>query len=147
MNLNIQTKNVILIFYFSKMSTTNSNSNIEIELEVETLNIPDNAPLVLSEASQSTSAPVKTKEYHYKNKNGKDVKVVRKYTVKNDKTFRSIANKEKMTKYIEEHKDKYAEIKSCHRITTLKKDIKNDLELELSQTGAITLLKHVNLWK
>lgn len=111
------------------MTTTNSNSNIEIEMTSE------------------NQVPVTIKEYHYKNKNGKDVKVVRKYTVKNDKTFRSIPNKEKMYKYIEEHKDKYAEIKCCHRITTLEKDIKNDLELELSQTGAITLLKHVNLWK
>ena len=46
------------------------------------------------------SGPVITKEYHYKNKNGKDVKVVRTYIIKHDKNSFVIQIAYQTPKYI-----------------------------------------------
>ena len=81
------------------------------------------------------------KTYHYKSKSGKDRIVVRKYTVKNDKSYKNIPNKEIMNKYVEEHKDKYINTPKAHQASTLIKDIKNDLDLNLSYNGARSLLQ------
>ena len=50
-----------------------------------------------------------------------------------------------MHKYVEENKEKYINTKLCHQASTLINDIKNDLDLNLSYNGALTLLrKHCN---
>lgn len=89
------------------------------------------------------SGPVITKEYHYKNKNGKDVKVVRTYIIKHDKTYKIKNNREPITKYAEEHKDKYLNLPRHKQVSALINDVKKDLELNVSRTGAKNVLEEV----
>ena len=109
---------------------TEANSKAEIEMNVE-------------QTSEQPSGPVVIKEYHYKNKNGKDVRVIRKYTIKHDKSYKVVNNKEPIKKYIEEHKEKYISLPSHRQITTIIDDVKKDLDLKISRTGVIKILEEV----
>ena len=96
---------------------------------------------LVAQETQTQNPEIITRTYTYKTKTGKDKTVIRKYTVKNDKTFKSINNKEAMNNYVEEHKDKYINLPRYYQSRTVIADIKKDLGLELSYNGAITLLK------
>ena len=58
-----------------------TSQEINVEMQVE--NIPETP----------TTTPQIVKEYHYTNKNGKDVKVVRKYNVKYSQSSKNLVNK------------------------------------------------------
>ncbi len=82
------------------------------------------------------------KQYVYK-KDGKEYKVVRKYSVKKSTSMKTKDNKQKVAEYIEEHKQKYLDTVSHKQVSTLIEDIKNDLGINVSYTGAYNLLiKH-----
>ena len=120
---------------------TETNLKPEIELESQT---SSSAAQVQTEPVVSPEdRPVVIKEYHYKNKNGKDVRVIRKYTIKHDKSYKVVNNKEPIKKYIEEHKDKYINLPSHRQITTIIDDVKKDLDLKISRTGVIKILEEV----
>ena len=126
---------------------TEANLKPEIEMESQT----SSSDVVRTESSaaqvqtpaESEDRPVVIKEYHYKNKNGKDVRVIRKYTIKHDKSYKVVNNKEPIKKYIEEHKDKYINLPSHRQITTIIDDVKRDLDLKISRTGVIKILEEV----
>lgn len=101
------------------------------------------------DATQSNSSAPEVqqqtnKEYVY-NKNGKEIKVTRKYNVKNSNTMKSKTNKERVIKYFEDNKDKYINLDSRKQISTLIKDIKTDLNIEASYNGILNLLKKQNV--
>ena len=103
-------------------------NQIQIELINETpANTPENTPAI-------------TKYYEYDRGDGKIQKVTRTYVVKHDKSFKNKGNKEIIGKYVEEHKEKYIALPRHQQVRILKEDVKKDLNLELSQTGATTLL-------
>ena len=103
-------------------------NQIQIELVNETpANTPENNPAI-------------TKYYEYDRGDGKIQKVTRTYVVKHDKSFKNKGNKEIIGKYVEEHKEKYIALPRHQQVRILKEDVKKDLNLELSQTGATTLL-------
>ena len=104
-------------------------SSQEIELEVQT------EPTVQS----ATHPEVKIKHYEYVY-NGRPFKITRKYTVKNSDSFKTADNKKILEKYVEEHKQKYIDLPKHKRVSTLIKDVKEELNIKLSCTGSQTLL-------
>ena len=117
----------------------------EAKLEIE-MNDEVQTPVVSEPKGPATAeptGPVVIKEYHYKNKNGKDIRVIRKYVIKHDKTYKIKNNKEPIKKYIEEHKDKYINLPRHKQITTIIDDVKKDLDLNISRTGVIKILEEV----
>ena len=106
--------------------------SVENQIQIELINeTPANAP-------ENNSAI--TKYYEYDRGDGKIQKVTRTYVVKHDKSFKNKGNKEIIGKYVEEHKEKYIALPRHQQVRILKEDVKKDLNLELSQTGATTLL-------
>ena len=74
---------------------TETNLKPEIELESQT---SSSAAQVQTEPVVSPEdRPVVIKEYHYKNKNGKDVRVIRKYTILRPKIRWAVNYGEKLT--------------------------------------------------
>lgn len=106
-----------------------TSQEINVEMQVENVQETPN------------STPQIVKEYHYINKNGKDVRVVRKYNVKYSASCKNQVNKEQLDKYITEHKEELLKVPKIHRATTLSKNVKKDLNLDLSYTGSVSLLK------
>ena len=90
-------------------------------------------------APANTPEDLTVKQYVY-NKDGKEFKVVRKYSVKKSTSMKTKDNKEKVNKYIEEHKQKYLDTISHKQVSTLIEDIKNDLGINISYTGGYNLL-------
>ena len=106
--------------------------SVENQIQIELIN---EAP-----ANTLDNNPAITKYYEYDRGDGKIQKVTRTYVVKHDKSFKNKGNKEIIGKYVEEHKEKYIALPRHQQVRILKEDVKKDLNLELSQTGATTLL-------
>ena len=125
----------------------NQNQTIEVELQsVEQQ--PESQPEVEESHTEPHTEQSKKEEIvkHYEyNYNGKPYHVTRKYTVKFEKSFKNKTNKETMHKYVEEHKQRYLELPPHRQVTALRNDIKKDLDLDLSRTGALTLLVDHNI--
>ena len=86
-----------------------------------------------------------SKTYTYSKDNGKTVKVTRNYSVKNPNSLKCKENKIKVNEYLEKNKEKYFELEPRKRISTLIHDLKNDLNINVSYNGALSLLNKLNV--
>ena len=105
-------------------------SDVKIELEPE-VTIPQ------TEKKQKT--------YTY-SRNGKPHVINRNYEIQNPNSLRNSTKREELIKFVESQKEELSKLKQCHRASKLVELVKNEMNLDISYTGAKSLLKKVGLF-
>ena len=105
-------------------------SDIKIELEPE-VTVPQ------TEKKQKT--------YTY-SRNGKPHVINRNYEIQNVNSLRNSSKREELIKFVETKKDELLKLKQCHRAIKLVELVKTEMNLDISYTGAKSLLKKVGLF-
>lgn len=115
-------------------------SNLQIELEIESKPESQNNTISTKVTKEDKSGQRELK-YYYPRENGTDRRVVRKYKVVNSKCYKIKENKEIVEEYVKKHKNKYMNIPIVKQARTLKTDVKNDLDIDISNGAVLKLLR------